>query len=209
MGKELHIGGRIHFSTSTRHEPCIALYIRILLHMVENSAHIVHLLLHIAWHGVPCAELGHPNRFAVFLELLDIIFDCGRRCHITMDSNCMDVVQRHIRQCKELIQPLDWVVIACKRTIVHSRRDEAEVQFFRQSYHLWPILSSLRRSHIALVGEVGFVEAKQVLGIGVLLHVLANLGCTVGAIPTHRAEVHVVGVEPKGCTSVLIIAPVV
>ena len=71
------------------------------------------------------------------------------------------------------------------------------------------MLSRLRRGHVALVGEVGFVEAKQVLGIRMLLHVLANLGCTVGAIPTHRAEVHLVGVEPKGRCAVLVVSPVV
>ena len=179
MGKQLHIWCRIYLATSARHEPRIAFHIRILLHVIEHSAHIIHLLLHIAWHGIPSTELCHPNRFAILLELLDIIFDCGRRSHIAVDSNSVDIIKRYIRQCKELIQPLDRVMIASKRAIVHSRRDEAEVQLFCQGYHLWPILSSLRRSHIALVGEIRFVEAQQVFGIRMLLYVLANLVCTV------------------------------
>ena len=209
VGEELHIRCRVHLATGARHEPCVAFYMRVLLHVVEDGAHIVHLLLHIAWHRVPCAELGHPDGFAVLLKTLDIIFDCGRRCHVAVDSNSVDVVKGDVGLCKELIEPLDRVVIARERAIVHGRGDEQEVQLFRQSYHLWPMLSRLRRGHVALVGEVGFVEAKQILGIGVLLHVLANLGCAIGAIPTHRAEVHLVGVEPKGRGAVLVVSPVV
>lgn len=209
VSEQLHIGRRVHLATGTGHEPCVAFYVRVLLHVVEDRAHIVHLLLHIAWHRVPCAELGHPDGFAVLFKLLDIIFDCGRRCHVAVDSNSVDVVKGDVGLCKELIKPLDRVVIARECAIVHGRRDELEVQLFRQSYHLWPMLSRLRRGHVALVGEVGFVEAKQVLGIGVLLHVLANLGCAIGAIPTHRAEVHLVGVEPKSRGAVLVVSPII
>ena len=129
MGKELHIWCRVHLATGARHEPCVAFYVRVLLHVVEDGAHIVHLLLHIAWHRVPCAELGHPDGFAVLFKLLDIIFDCGRRCHVAVDSNSVDVVKGDVGLCKELIEPLDRVVIARERAIVHGRGDEFEVQF--------------------------------------------------------------------------------
>ena len=160
VGEELHIWCRIHFATGARHEPCVAFYVRVLLHVVEDRAHIIHLLLHIAWHRVPCAELGHPDGFAIFLEFLDIVFDSRRRCHVAVDSNSVDVVKGDVGLCKELIEPLDRVVIARECAIVHGRRNELEVQLFRQCYHLWPMLSCLRRSHVALVGEVGFVEAQ-------------------------------------------------
>ena len=59
VGEQLHIGRRVHLATGTGHEPCIAFYMRILLHMVENRTHIIHLLLHIAWYRIPCTELSH------------------------------------------------------------------------------------------------------------------------------------------------------
>lgn len=129
VGEELHIWCRVHLATGARHEPCVAFYVRVLLHVVEDGAHIVHLLLHIAWHRVPCAELGHPDGFAVLFKTLDIIFDCGRRCHIAMDSNSVDVVKGDIGLCKELIKPFDRVVIARECAIVHGRGDEFEVEF--------------------------------------------------------------------------------
>ncbi len=129
VGEELHIWCRVHLATGARHEPCVAFYVRVLLHVVEDGAHIVHLLLYIAWHRVPCAELSHPDGFAVLLKTLDIIFDCGRRCHVAVDSNSVDVVKGNVGLCKELIEPFDRVVIARECAIVHGRGDEFEVEF--------------------------------------------------------------------------------
>ena len=127
VGEELHIWCRVHLATGARHEPCVAFYVWVLLHVVEDGAHIVHLLLHIAWHRVPCAELSHPNGFAVLFKLLDIIFDCGRRCHVAVDSNSVDVVKGDVGLCKELIEPFDRVMIAREGSIIHGRRDEFEI----------------------------------------------------------------------------------
>ena len=138
------------------------------------------------------AELGEEYRLVVLLEEVYVTAQCGDVGHVAVQRDAVHVVERYAFARKELVEPLDGVVIVLQCAVVQRRGDELQPGLFGQRHQVSPFLGGLCRSHVCLVGEVGLVVCQQELRLGLCL-LVGTYGCgVVVVVPGHRQEGHVI-----------------
>ena len=174
-------------------EPGIAVDVVGFLAPAHHVDHGVELCLrsHInaACTAGPLAELGKPQRF---VELLPKAGGCvGDVAHSAVGMECYVVNGIYPYQIDEFAHPFHRVGPFGPCRVVDCGRHHCQSQLPADSLYAGPFGGGLGRSHVCLVGEVGFIEAEHIFCGGVLLHCGAHALLAPVRVPGHREELDV------------------